>query len=248
MAKLVFDQTGQRFYQTGVSNGVLYPYIGTGDWGGWGEGVAWNGLTSVSETPDGGDENAFYADNIKYLSLRGVENFGGTIKAYTYPDEWAECDGSKFADAAKAVRVGQQTRKAFCFAYKTQIGNDLGMNDDDFMLHIIYNATSSPSDMEFSTINESPEPTEMSWEFKTTPVVVGTGYKPTSILTLNSINIKTITASQTLSGKSGTEILNDILDNLYGRNSSTTPSVAEITPHILLPAAIIEMLAPAVSG
>lgn len=182
MAKLVWDKAGEHFYETGVKNGVLYP-VGTS--GTYGKGVAWNGLTSISESPSGGDANDQYADDIKYLSLRGAESFGGTIEAFTYPDEWLECDGSK--SPVKGVSVGQQNRKAFGLAYKTVLGNDVDYNEYGYKLHIIYGATASPSDRQYQTINESPDPTAFSWEFSTTPVSVDVeGCKPTSCITIDS--------------------------------------------------------------
>lgn len=182
MAKLVWDKIGEHFYETGVRNGVLYPIGSTGKYA---NGVAWNGLTSVTESPSGADANDQYADDIKYLSLRGAESFGGTIEAFTYPDEWLECDGSK--SPVKGVSVGQQNRKAFGLAYKTVLGNDVDYNEHGYKLHLIYGATSSPSDRQYQTINESPDPTTFSWEFSTTPVSVDVeGYKPTSCITIDS--------------------------------------------------------------
>lgn len=182
MAKLVWDKAGEHFYETGVKNGVLYPIGSTGEYA---KGVAWNGLTSVTESPSGADANDQYADDIKYLSLRGAESFGGTIEAFTYPDEWLECDGSK--SPVKGVSVGQQNRKAFGLAYKTVLGNDVDYNEHGYKLHLIYGATSSPSDRQYQTINESPDPTTFSWEFSTTPVSVDVeGYKPTSCITIDS--------------------------------------------------------------
>lgn len=197
MGALTWDNTGEHFYETGVSKGVLYVQkittSGSGKVYGWDNGVAWNGLRTVSETPDGGDEEAFWADNTKYLSLRGVENFGGTIGAYQSPAEFDQCDGtvSIMADSeTEALRglgisIGQQTRKPFCFAYVTQKGNDEEGNDYGYIIHIIYNATASPSEREYNTINDSPEPNELSWDFTTTPIAV-TGHKPTSIVKIDS--------------------------------------------------------------
>lgn len=180
MSKLVWDQTGERFYETGVRNGVLYPVDATGAYS---TGVAWNGLTSVTETPSGADSNPIYADDIKYLDLRSKEEFGGTIEAYTYPDEFAICDGS--ASLSQGVVIGQQTRKPFGFCYRTVVGNDAEREDYGYKLHIVYGATASPSDRQYQTINDNPEAINFSWEFTTVPVAV-TGYKDTALLTIES--------------------------------------------------------------
>lgn len=176
MAALKWDETGKHLYETGVSKGVLWVMK---DDGTYGEGVAWNGLTSVSDTPSGAEESAFYADDIKYLSLYSLEEYGGTINAYTYPDEFAECDGS--GELTKGVTIRQQKRRRFAFSYQTRIGNDIVGSDYSYKIHLVYGAMASPSDREYTTINGSPEPTEMSWEFTTLPVEVGVnGLKPTS--------------------------------------------------------------------
>lgn len=180
MAKLVWDQVGQKTYETGTKQGVLYLQDASGAYP---TGVAWNGLTSVSETPDGGDANDIYADDIKYLVLRGVENFGGTIEAYTYPDEFAECDGS--ATLMAGVTIGQQPRKTFGFSYVTTIGNDVKMDSYGYKIHLIYGASASPSERTYETINDSPEPIQFSWEFSTVPVPV-TGHKATACMIIDS--------------------------------------------------------------
>lgn len=180
MAHIKWDQAGEHLYETGVKQGVLYPQASNGTYP---LGVAWNGLTSVSESPDGGDANDFYADDIKYLTLRGVENFGGTIEAYTYPDEFAECDGS--ASLVNGVSVGQQARKTFGFSYVTTIGNDTDLDNHGYKIHLIYGASASPSERSYETINDSPEPINFSWEFTTVPVNV-TGFKPTSCIIVDS--------------------------------------------------------------
>lgn len=185
MAKLVWDKIGEHFYETGVRNGVLYPIGSTGEYA---KGVAWNGLTSVTESPSGADANDQYADDMKYISLRGTETFGGTIEAFTYPEEWEECDGSK--SPVKGVSVGQQNRKAFGLAYKTVLGNDVDYNEHGYKLHLIYGATASPSEKQYQVINESPEPSTFSWEYTSTPVAVAKeGYKPTSCLTIKSTGV-----------------------------------------------------------
>ena len=179
MAKLVWDKTGDRLYETGVKNGVLYiPTAGV-----YSKGVAWNGLTAVTESPSGAEATALYADDIKYLSLMSTEEFGATIEAYTYPDEFAACDGS--AELADGVMIGQQKRSTFGLCYKTTIGNDTEGNDHGYKLHIIYGAQAAPSEKAYTTINDSPEAITFSWEITTTPVNV-TGAKPTASLVIDS--------------------------------------------------------------
>ena len=178
--KLKWDQTGERIYETGVSNGVLYVQKANGSYD---NGVACNGLSTVTESPSGAESNAIYADNIKYLALTSAEEFGATVEAYTYPDEFAECDGS--AEVADGVMIGQQDRKAFGMAYKTIVGNDTEKNAHGYKLHMIYGATAAPSEKGYSTVNDSPEPITLSWELSTTPVEV-TGYKPTATLVIDS--------------------------------------------------------------
>lgn len=179
MAKLVWDKTGDRLYETGVKNGVLYiPTAGV-----YSKGVAWNGLTAVTESPSGAEATALYADDIKYLSLMSTEEFGATIEAYTYPDEFAACDGS--AELADGVTIGQQKRSTFGLCYKTTIGNDTDGNDHGYKLHIIYGAQAAPSEKAYATINDSPEAITFSWEITTTPVNV-TGAKPTASLVIDS--------------------------------------------------------------
>lgn len=181
MAKLVWDKTGERYYETGVKNGVLYVYDTTQKK--YGTGVAWNGLTAVTESPSGAEATALYADDIKYLNLLSTEEFGATIEAYTYPDEFAECDGS--ATLSEGVFIGQQKRKTFGMAYKTTLGNDTDGNDYAYKLHIIYGALAAPSEKAYATINDSPEAITFSWEVTTTPVEV-TGHKPTASITIDS--------------------------------------------------------------
>ena len=179
MSKIVWDKTGERFYETGVKNGVLY--IPTG--GVYSKGVAWNGLTAVTESPSGAEATPLYADDIKYLNLMSNEEFGATIEAYTYPDEFAECDGS--ASIATGVTIGQQTRKTFGLSYRTALGNDTVGNDYGYKLHLIYGALAAPSEKGYATINDSPEAITFSWEVTTTPVSV-TGFKPTASITIDS--------------------------------------------------------------
>ncbi len=180
MPALVWDQVGDRLYETGVDHGVLYvPDVG----GAYATGVAWNGLTSVSETPSGAESTAQYADNIKYLNLISAEEFGATIEAFTYPDEFAQFDG--LAVPAPGVAVGQQTRKMFGLSYRTRLGNDVEGDDHGYKLHLVYGCNASPSEKAYNTINDSPEAITFSWEISTTPVPV-TGYKPTSLIVVDS--------------------------------------------------------------
>lgn len=199
--KLKWDQTGERIYETGVSNGVLYVQKANGSYD---NGVAWNGLSTVTESPSGAESNAIYADNIKYLALTSAEEFGATVEAYTYPDEFAECDGS--AEVADGVMIGQQDRKAFGMAYKTIVGNDTEKNAHGYKLHMIYGATAAPSEKGYSTVNDSPEPITLSWELSTTPVEV-TGYKPTATLVIDST-------------KANSEKLKSLEDILFGSDET----------------------------
>ena len=200
MARLVWDQTGQKTYETGVKQGVLYPQ---GEGGAYPKGYAWNGLTGVTESPSGAESNPLYADDIKYLNLISAEEFGATIEAYTYPDEFAECDGS--AEIAPGVTIGQQARKTFGMAYKTTFGNDVDGNEHGYKLHLIYGALATPSEKAYATINDSPEAITFSWEVTTTPVAVE-GFKPTASLTIDSTKVD----------KTKLTALEDIL---YGKDS-----------------------------
>lgn len=182
MPKLVWDATGERLYETGVKNGVLYVQEN----GAYPKGVAWNGLTAVTESPSGAETTALYADDIKYLNLISAEEFGGTIEAYTYPEEFADCDGS--AALTKGVYIGQQTRKTFGLCYRTVVGNDVDNNEYGYKLHIIYGALAAPSEKAYATINDSPEAITFSWEISTTPVNVS-GYKPTATITIDSTKV-----------------------------------------------------------
>ena len=182
MAKIVWDQTGERLYETGVRNGVLYVQEG----GAYPNGVAWNGLTAVTESPSGAEATPLYADDIKYLSLMSAEEFGATIEAYTYPDEFAQCDGS--ASLADGVYIGQQARKTFGLCYRTVVGNDVDNNDHGYKLHLIYGALAAPSEKPYATINDSPEAITFSWEITTTPVNVA-GFKPTATVVIDSTKV-----------------------------------------------------------
>lgn len=182
MSKLVWDQTGSRYYETGVKNGVLYVQSA----GAYPKGVAWNGLTAVTESPSGAEANPLYADDIKYLNLISNEEFGATIEAYTYPDEFAACDGS--AALVEGVMLGQQKRSTFGLCYRTTLGNDTDGNDHGYKLHLIYGCMAAPSEKAYATINDSPEAITFSWEVTTTPVNV-TGFKPTSCITIDSTKV-----------------------------------------------------------
>ena len=185
MAKLIWDAAGEHFYETGVDQGVLYPQAANGSYP---EGIAWNGLTAVTESPSGAEATDLYADNIKYLSLRSAETFGATIEAYTYPDEFGVCDGT--AEPVSGVKIGQQNRKAFGLCYRTVMGNDTQLNDYGYKLHLIYGATAAPSEKAYNTINDSPDAITFSWEISTVPVNV-TGFKPTACLTIDSTKFNT---------------------------------------------------------
>lgn len=205
MTALVWDKIGEHIYETGVDRGVLYPQTN----GKYLNGVAWNGLTGVTESPSGADATDMYADNQKYLSLRAAETFGATIEAYTYPDEFAECDGS--AVLVDGVKIGQQTRKTFGFSYRTLIGNDTEGTDKGYIIHLVYGATASPSSKTRSSVNESPEAVTFSWEISTTPVNV-TGFKPTATIEIDSTKISE-------------KALKAIEAKLYGDEASGTPQL-----------------------
>ena len=185
MAKLTWDDTGKRFYETGVDQGVLYVRDSNGAYP---LGVPWNGLVNVTESPEGAEPNAQYADNMKYVNIQSTEEFKATIEAFTYPEEFAECDGS--AQPKPGAFIGQQERKAFGLVYRTKIGNDL-TQEAGYKLHIVWGGVAAPSEKAYATINDSPEPTTFSWEITTTPVNV-TGYLPTSTMTLDSIELGSV--------------------------------------------------------
>lgn len=201
MSRITWDDTSKRLYETGVKMGVLYPVQSNGAYT---KGVAWNGLTAVTESPSGAEATALYADDIKYLNLMSNEEFGATIEAYTYPDEFAECDGS--AALAKGVMIGQQKRKTFGLCYRTTLGNDVEGNDYGYKLHLVYGCLAAPSEKAYSTINDSPEAITFSWEVSTTPVAVA-GFKPTSQITIDST-------------KADTSKLSALENILYGTNAN----------------------------
>lgn len=221
MAKLVWDQVGQKTYETGVNEGVLYPMDSDGKYS---KGVAWNGLVNVTEKPSGAEASPIYADNIKYLNLVAAEEFGASIQAYTYPNEFAECDGSK--ELAPGVYAGQQSRKTFGLSYKTIIGNDTDGEQYGYKIHLIYGALASPSEKAYATINNSPNAITFSWDVKTTPVPVE-GCKPTASLTIDSTKVEA-------------EKLKVLLDVLQGTNDKD--------PRLPLPDEIIEILKGETSG
>lgn len=198
--KLKWDQTGERVYETGVSKGVLYPQVN----GNYEKGVAWNGLTAVTESPSGAESTPLYADNIKYLNLLSAEEFGATVEAFTYPDEFAQCNGE--ASIAEGVVAGQQKRTPFGMSYQTKIGNDTDP-EAGYKLHIIYGAQASPSEKAYNTVNDSPEAITFSWELTTTPVEVP-GMKPTASITIDSTKVdaaKLAALEEILYGKEATE-------------------------------------------
>lgn len=211
-----WDAEGQRLYEVGVDRGVLYTKATTG----YNAGVAWNGLTAVNENPSGGEPTALWADNTKYLNLLSAEEFGATIEAYTYPDAWAECDGS--AAVATGVYIGQQVRKPFGFTYRTLIGNDTDSQDHGYKIHLVYNATAKPSSKNYETVNDTPSAITFSYEISTTPVAV-TGRKPTAHLIIDSTKVdsaKLTSFEQTLYGVAGTS-----------GTDATLPSPDEVIAH-----------------
>lgn len=221
MSKLVWDQTGQKLYETGVNQGVLYVRESSGEYG---KGVAWDGLTAVTESPSGAEATPIYADNIKYLNLVSAEEFGATVEAYMYPDEFGECDGS--AAIATGVSIGQQPRKTFGMTYKTLLGNDVDGTDYGYKLHFIYGALAAPSEKAYATVNDSPEAITFSWELTTTPVAV-TGHKPTASLTIDS----------TKADETKLKALEDII---YGTEAEE--------PRLPLPDEIIELMGAVAAG
>lgn len=235
MARLLWDQTGEKFYETGVNQGVLYPYDSSAadPTKAYGPGVAWNGLSSVSESPSGAEANKIYADNINYLNLYSAEEFGGTIEAYMYPDEFKACDGT--AELITGAYVGQQTRKAFGFCFKTIIGNDTEGDAKGYKLHLIYGCKASPSEAQYQTVNDSPEAIAFSWEFTTTPIAIGkingTEFKPASRIVIDSTKFTTEAQKAKLTA---------LEDKLFGTNASGQEEGTD--PYLPLPAEVVSTL------
>lgn len=215
MARLIWDEVGQRFFETGVKNGVLYVQDNDGSYK---NGVVWNGLTAVTESPSGAEETPLYADDVKYLTLRSAEEFGATVEAYTYPEEFEQCDGS--ASIANGVTIGQQARRAFGLCYRTSVGNDIQGQNFSYKLHLIYGCTVAPSEKSYSTINDNPEAITFSWELSTVPVPVE-GFSPTASLVIDA-------------SKVDKEKMQSLEDALFGDESNEAK--------LLLPNEIMEML------
>lgn len=227
-AKIVWDKTGEKLYETGVKNGVLYPQVN----GAYPEGVAWNGLTAVTESPSGAEATPLYADDIKYLNLYSAEEFGATIECYTYPDEFAKCDGS--AEIATGVSIGQQTRQAFGMSYKTTVGNDTKGANYGYKLHLIYGATASPSEKAYSTISDSPEAITFSYEVTTTPVNVK-GFNPTASIVIDSTKVPADKLAQ----------LEEIL---YGKDPTSEGGEDGVAPRLPLPDEIVTLVGTGAAG
>lgn len=228
--RLIWDADGERLYETGVRMGVLYPREDSGEYS---KGVAWNGLTGVTESPSGAEATDLYADDIKYLSLRSAEELGATVEAYMYPDEFAECDGS--AKVATGVKIGQQTRRSFGLSYRTVLGNDILGENYGYKIHLLYGCTASPSERQYQTINDSPEANTFSWEIDTVPVNV-TGYKPTASVEINSTNF---TDEE---GKKKLAKLEAILYGYSGGDAEDILGGATPGPRLPLPDEIISLL------
>lgn len=222
MSRIAWDEDSKRLYETGVRQGVLYP---KGDNGTYPKGVAWNGLTGITESPSGAEATPLYADDTKYLNLRSAEEFGATIEAYTYPDEFAACDGS--AELSEGVSIGQQPRRAFGLCYRTVLGNDVRGEEYGYKLHLIYGAEAAPSEKAFATQNDSPEAITFSWEVTTTPVKV-TGFKPTASLVIDSTKVDP-------------EKLKALEDILYGKDPATTGGTDGVDARLPLPDEIAAM-------
>ena len=222
--KLVWDKKGERTYETGVDHGVLYPATGLN--GAYAKGVAWNGLTAVTESPSGAEATALYADNIKYLNLMSAEEFGATIEAYTYPDEFAVCDGT--AEPATGVKIGQQPRKQFGLCYRTKIGNDAVGEEYGYKIHIIYGCYASPSEKGYNTINDNPEAISFSWEVTTTPIEMS-GFKPTATIVIDSTKIDS-------------DKLTALENILYGTDADTDAQTEAVDPRLPLPDEIVRIV------
>lgn len=235
MSRIVWDKTGEKKYENGISHGVLYTKntsnsaVAGKEW----EGVAWNGLTSVSETPEGAEPNDLYADNIKYAVLRSAETFGGTIEAYTYPEEFEKCNGE--ARPVAGMILGQQKRESFRLCYRTEQGNDENP-EAGYKLHLVYGCTCTPSERSYETINDSPDAITFSWEFDTTPVNV-TGYKPVSLIVVNSLDFTT---------EKERAALKKLEDALFGVDADNTvnPAIEAATPYLPDPDTVKSLLTP----
>lgn len=242
MTALVWDQTGERFYETGVERGVLYiPNNGVYD-----NGFAWNGLTTVTESPSGAEATALYADNIKYLNLLSYEEFGGTIEAYTYPEEFAQCDGT--AVPSPGVAIGQQSRKSFGLSYCTKMGNDEDSTDYGHKLHLIYAALAAPSEKAYATINDTPEAITFSWAFTTTAVPV-TGHKATSLITIDSTKVDAgnlTTLEEALYGTAGTDPRLPLPDEIITMFGGAQTQVTTVAPTFVAATGVITI--PTVTG
>lgn len=227
-AKIVWDKTGERLYETGCDHGVLYPMSSKGTYD---NGVAWNGLISVTESPSGAEASPIYADNIKYINLMSTEEFGATIEAYMYPDEFAECDGS--VELTTGMFAGQQSRKTFGMAYRTVLGNDTELNDYGYKLHLIYGCLAAPSEKNYNTINDNPDAATLSWEISTTPVAIATKIegkklKPTASLTFNSTKVSS-------------ENLAKLEEILYGKDPTEPDGNDGVEPRLPLPDEILTL-------
>lgn len=222
--KLAWDAIGERYYETGIDHAVLYPVEN----GAYPKGYAWNGITSVSESPSGAEDTALYADNIKYLTLKSAEEFGMTIEAYTYPDEWEACDGT--AALADGVKIGQQERRKFGLSYRSRIGNDVDGDSKGYKLHLVYGCSASPSERGYQTVNDSPEAITFSWTITTTPLTLD-GYKPVSLITIDSTKVDP-------------EKLAALEDKLYGTDGSSSAStVGGTDAYLPLPSEVKSLFA-----
>lgn len=229
MSKLQWDKTGEHFYETGVDHGVLFPMNANRQT--YGKGVAWNGLTAVTESPEGAELTALYADNIKYLNLMSAEEFKATIEAYTYPEEFEACDGS--AELGAGIKVTQQPRLPFAFCYRTKVGNDLNP-EAGYKIHIIYGCTAQPSERAYETVNDSPDAITFSWEVATVPVECE-GFKPTAHIEIDSTKVDSAVLAQ-------------IEAKLYGVDADPEHSIEGSDPELLMPNDIIEILNPQEAG
>lgn len=248
VTNLKWDQVSERTYETGVRRGVIYPQ---NDDGTYGTGVAWNGLVSVTESPSGAESNPIYADDIKYLDIRSAEEFGATVQAYTYPKEFALCDGSaSLLENQDFIMLGQQARRAFALCYTTRVGNDVKLNDFSYKIHILYGCTASPSEREYQTVNDSPEAIQFSWELTTTPIAI-----PTTIGTFKDTSNITIDVSQIMRMETADRTywlgkVEDLEKKLYGiaGDSTASPAVEPVAPSLALPEDLAEIFVPRVGG